>query len=74
LFSLSLELQKFIFMKELMNLASDFNNQSLLSLLMNPETPFAPYYQRIDRGEDSGEEYAEVMRRHVETLALKKQS
>jgi len=26
LFSLSLELQKFIFMKDLMNLASDFNN------------------------------------------------
>ncbi len=57
-----------------MNLASDFNNQSLLSFLKNPETPFAPYYQRIDKGEDSGEEYAEVMRRHVETLALKKQS
>jgi hypothetical protein len=74
LFSLSLELHKFIFMKDLMNLASDFNNQFLLSLLKNPETPFAPYYQRIDRGEDSEEEYRKVMRRHVEGLALKKES
>lgn len=31
--------------------------------------PYAQYYHWIDSGEEMGEEYAEVMRKHIEGLA-----
>jgi hypothetical protein len=54
-------------MRELMSLASDFNQPLLQSLLL--KEPYIVYYKWIDSGEDLGEDYAEAMRRHVENLA-----
>jgi len=56
-------------MRELMTLAADFKHPQLDALLL--KEPYTYYYQLIDSGEDAGEEYAEVMRRHVESLAKK---
>jgi hypothetical protein len=73
LFVHSLELQKFIFIREMLGLCDEFEHDSIdvIRVLLQKE-PFLQYYNWVDTGEDLGEEYAEVMRRHVEKLAEQK--